>query len=392
MMPEMVSQKYEQEVKVPPSQVYKSFTNATLLRYWLCDGATAAPRPGGRLIMWWNDGSHASGEYQQLETDHLVSFVLVGNKQTSPTTVTASIQEVEAGSLVQLEEVGPGLGINWAEALENLASVLETGLDLRVVNRPMLGIRISEFNESIASKLGVPINSGILVDDVIDDMGAKAAGLQQNDVIVSLGNKEADNFETLQSALKDVKGGDWVEVGFYRGSEYRTLNMELSKRPIPDIPSDPKQLAEAVRVKFEGALTELEKLLDGVSEEEASFKSEPEEWSIKETVAHLIIGEREFNGWIDDRIGDQIRWSDDWAGNTHARVSAVAAAYPTTAELVELLRRLGVENRAFINMMPSSTVDNKIGYKSIGSFMLESPTHIQEHFEQIQKAIETARK
>lgn len=49
------------------------------------------------------------------------------------------------------------------------------------------------------------------------------------------------------------------------------MNMELSKRPIPDIPSDPKQLAEAVRVKFEGALTELEKLLDEVSEEEDSL-------------------------------------------------------------------------------------------------------------------------
>jgi uncharacterized protein YndB with AHSA1/START domain len=392
MLAENISHKFDQEVKTSASQIFNSFTNATRLRNWLCEGATAAPHPGGRLIMWWHDGNHASGEYVRLEKDRLVSFVLAGKKQNALTTITASIERLEASSKVQLEVAGPECGINWSEALENLASSLETGLDLRVVRRPMLGIGVSDFNETIAAQLGIPVSSGIRIDNVLDDMSAKAAGIQKDDIIVSLGDKEATSFETLQTALKDLKAGDWVEVGFYRGSEYKTVKMELSKRPIPEIPPDPIQLAEADEKKFDEAFAELEKLLEGISEEEASFKPGPDEWSAKETIAHLIIGEREFNGWINDYISDQVRWSDDWGGNLHERVRAVVAAFPTTAELLEQLRRLGAENRTFISYLPASAVENQSSYRSIGTFILESPNHIREHFEQIQKTIEKERK
>jgi uncharacterized protein YndB with AHSA1/START domain len=391
MLAVTITQKFEQQVKAPPSQVFKLFTNATRLSNWLSNGATVSPRSGGRLILWWNDGSSAAGEYDQLEKDHLVSFTLSGHKQTAPTQVTVEIQEEEGSSKVAVEEAGPGFGVLWGEALENLVSVLETGLDLRLTMRPMLGITISDFNETIAAQLGVPVPSGIRIDGVVEEMGAKAAGIQKDDVLVSLGGKEANGWETLQTALQDFKAGDRVEVGFYRGGQYKTVNMELSKRKIPEIPVNKAELAENFWRKFEEALEELKRYLEGVSEEEASYKPAEDEWSAKEVLAHIIIGEREFNGWINDHISEYVRWSDDWGGNLHERTSALVAVYTTLPELLDQLRRAGKENREFVSRLPAAAVENQSIYRAIGSFILQSPSHISEHLEQIQKTVQAAR-
>jgi uncharacterized protein YndB with AHSA1/START domain len=391
MLAETISQKFDQKIKAPPSQVFKSFTNATRLSHWLSDGATVSPRSRGRLVLWWNDGRSAAGEYERLEKDRLISFTLIGHRQTASTKVTVEIHEEDGGSNVAVEEAGPGFGIQWGEALENLASVLETGLDLRLTRRPMLGITISDFNETIASQLGVPVAKGIRIDGVADEMGAKAAGIQKDDVLVSLGGKEATGWETLQTALQGFKAGDRVEVGFYRGSEYQTVNMELSRRPLPEIPSKPADLAEDYWGKLDKELVELETYLADVSAEEASFKPAENEWSVKEVLAHMIIGEREFNGWINDHISEYVRWSDDWGGNLHERTGALVAVYPTLPELLDLLRRAGKENREFVKRLPAAAVENKSIYRAIGSFILQSPSHIHEHLEQIQKAVQAAR-
>ena len=39
------------DLKVPPAEVFRAFSNATVLREWLCDVATVNPREGGRLQM-----------------------------------------------------------------------------------------------------------------------------------------------------------------------------------------------------------------------------------------------------------------------------------------------------------------------------------------------------
>jgi hypothetical protein len=43
---------------------------------------------------------------------------------------------------------------NWVSSLENLKSVLETGIDLRIANRPMLGIVPGDFTPEQAKAWG----------------------------------------------------------------------------------------------------------------------------------------------------------------------------------------------------------------------------------------------
>jgi hypothetical protein len=63
---------------------------------------------------------------------------------------------------------------NWEDSLENLKSVLETGVDLRISTRPMLGIAPGDFTEAQAVALGVPVREGMRLDGLVDGMGAES--------------------------------------------------------------------------------------------------------------------------------------------------------------------------------------------------------------------------
>jgi hypothetical protein len=97
---------------------------------------------------------------------------------------------------------------------------------------------------------------------------------------------------------------------------------------------------------------ELDGLVEGVSEEVASFRPAPEAWSAKETLAHLIAGERWLHGWVIDMIGGNEPWYDDWGGNVPARHAAVLAVYPTVVALLDELKRSEVETEALLAALP----------------------------------------
>jgi uncharacterized protein YndB with AHSA1/START domain/molybdopterin-guanine dinucleotide biosynthesis protein A len=248
---------FSQVIKTDAEGAYRAFTNATELRGWLCNVATVVPRPGGRLYLWWESGYYTSGEYITAEPGRRVSFTWSGKDDPAQSKVEITFSPQDGGTLVKVshQDLGSGPEWNksrsemekgWSNALENLNSVVTTGEDLRFVTRPMLGIIVDDFNEEVAKKLGMTSADGIRLGGTVAGMGAEAAGLKENDVIVSMGGMPTINFETLNQALTAHKAGDTVEVIYFRGGEQQTLQMKLSGRPIPEIPTTAQGLAEAV--------------------------------------------------------------------------------------------------------------------------------------------------
>jgi hypothetical protein len=231
--------------------------------------------------------------------------------------------------------------------------VLDTGEDLRFTLRPMLGILIGEFNAEIAKELGVPVTNAVRLDGVVENMGAKAAGLQANDVIVRMAGIPTVDWDSLTFALQKHRAGDKVEVVFYRGEEKKTVIMELSHRPIPDIPFSTQELATRVRKIYAEMYVEMDKFLAGVSEEEGSFKPGPDEWSVKGNLAHMIHGERGYQSWITDLIGGYERVADDYGGNIHAYIDATLAIYTTIPDLVSAYKRASSETVELLLACPT---------------------------------------
>ena len=393
----------EQFIKASPTQVYYAFTHAIALHEWLCDFATVAPRPGGRMYLWWHGEFYSAGEYVSQEENKSLVFKWFGRGDLVPTDVAISLKEKDSGTLVTLAHTVPdgeewierakGFKAEWDSTLPNLASVLETGLDQRIFDRPMLGINISDFSPEVAKSLGVPVTQGVRIDSPLKEMGAYKAGLRKDDVLVQFNGKSiANDFGSLVSALRGTKGGDKVEVVFYRGPEKNTVIMELSKRPVPDVPWEPAELARRVRTKYDKSLAALKQCFRSVTEDEADREPTAGEWSVKQTLAHLIQTERNGIANLDDVVGGYERLSDDWGGNLPAHINATVKAYKNVRGMLAELKRLADEAVAFLAALPPEFVARKCSYYQAAWQMLEAQGHTASHVEQIKSAIAAAQK
>jgi uncharacterized protein YndB with AHSA1/START domain len=392
----------QRQVMADPRQVYRAFTNATVLREWFCDVATVNPNHGGRIYMAWDDGYYSSGYYLVLKEFKEVAFTWFGRGEPRETRVSVRIKAQKGGSLLTLEHLRIGAGKAWAsiagefqkeweKSLDNLASVLETGEDLRLTQRPMMGIGISDFDAEIARQIGVPISKGMRLDAVVQGMGAEAAGLLADDVIVRLGGHDTPDGASLHTALQVHRAGDRVEVEYYRGAEKKTTSMQLSRRPLPELPATLQGVAEARRQKADAGFSELDAFLAGITEREAFFKPDKDAWSVMEVLAHLIHGERDYQQFICDVAGYQQPLYDDYAGNLQARNAATLAAYPKLAEMVGELKHSTHETIALMAALPDDFMAHKAAFWQIAYNTLEPDYHIATHLEQMRAAIQAAR-
>jgi uncharacterized protein YndB with AHSA1/START domain len=258
MSPETQSYEFNQTIQATSAQIFYAFTNAAALKEWMCDVATLSPKAGGRIYLAWNSGFYASGEFTVFEADEKLAFTWFGRGEPAPTMVEVTLTPENDQTHVKVIHRGLGSGEEWENmiqevkegwpsSLENLASVLENGPDLRVVLRPMLGIVPGDFDKQIAEQLAVPVTEGIHLESVLETMGAYAAGLRKDDVIVEIDEKALTDYPSLANALNGHRAGDKVEVVFYRGAEKKNILMELSRRPLPDMPPTIEALAEVVK-------------------------------------------------------------------------------------------------------------------------------------------------
>ena len=388
-------------VQAPAKLAYRAFTNSTSLREWLCDVATVEPHPSGRMYLWWRGDFYSSGHYIELDENKRVRFRWFSNIDPGPTEVTVSISEKAGDTLVRLDHEVPDdpswegkaqtFRENWQESLRNLKSVLETGVDLRFSERPMLGIMIGSFTGEQAQEMGVPVHEGMRLDAVVDGMGAQRSGLQKDDVIVEFAGHPIYNANSLPNALSGKKGGDTVEVVIYRGPAKKTIQLELSKRPMPEVPFNAAELAKRARELYEPGLAEVEKCFEGFTDDEAMAKPDPKEWSALEIIAHLIHGERGNQAFLTSLIDGYEITTDGFGDNIDAQVAATVKANPSVALMLSALRKTVEETLAYVSLLPPEFVENKGSYYRFGFGLLQPNFHLTGHTEQIKNALSAAR-
>ena len=389
-------------VQAPLKFAYRAFTNATSLREWLCDVATVAPHPRGRMYLWWAGDFYSSGHYLELEENKRVKFRWYSSIDPAPTEVTVTFTEKDGGVNVRMDHEVPsdeawkkmaeGFRNNWQDSLRNLKSVLETGIDLRIAERPMLGIVPGDFSPEQAKALNVPVLEGMRLDATVEGMGAKRAGIERDDVLVSMAGKPITNdFTSLQIAIAGKKGGDVIEVEFYRGTEKKKVSMELTKRPMADVPFNSVELAKKARALMQPALAEIEKCFEGYTDEQAMKRPEPNEWSALEVVAHLIQGERFNVIYLASLVDGYEAVSDGFGSNISESMAAMVKANPSIKLMMEALRRSVDEVLLFVEMLPTDFVANKGSYYRFGSGLLQPEFHLNAHTDQLRKALEAAK-
>lgn len=391
--------KISQTIKAPIEQVYHAFTNSTNLREWLCDYATTSPKVGGRIYMAWNSGFYTSGEFTQLIPNKAVEFTWVGRSEPAPTCVEVTLSETGDAVEMVLEHTGLGEGPEWEDfhqefqhewerSLRNLVSVLETGADLRITRRPMLGIFLSDFNPEIAARLNVPVQEGIRIEGTIDGLGAQKAGLLKNDVIVSMDGHPITTFGSLAPVIQAHEAGDEIVVEYYRGPEKHSVQMKLGQRPIPDIIWDPGQLADKVSEQIAHADSDLEAAFQGVTEDQAARRPSSGDWNAKEILAHLILVEQGTIQYLAS-VMTRAALSSDGGENSDAQTRAVVAVYQTVPALLEEFKRCEAITIETIRNASPEFVARKSSYWQIAFSLLQGPVHTYQHIEQIKTALQS---
>ena len=394
--------KFERTISGKPEDVYYVVSTSQGWRDWMADAAYFRATPGGSFHLSWDTGWYASGTVETMEKPDKIVLTWSGKDAPGATQVAISLEPAGESTLVKVVQSGFGEGEQWDASwelaaggwetgLENLESIFNTGADLRVTRRPMLGIMGNDFSEEIAASIGVPVTEGTRLADVVEGMGAEKAGLQGDDVIVEMDGTSLRSWEDLGPVLQRRRAGDTVSVVFYRGAEKQEVEMELMGRPIPDLDLDPEVFAQEYRKVAGEVMEELRQALDGVSESEAEIAAE-DRWSVKENLAHLILTEEYNIMQLTDLIQDGEPQSAGGGENRRESLRAIVSTTPTIELLMQRLERAQEQTCSMLEESAQVLKARKGVMWRLGTNLLHFPGgHDRDHIEQMMREVEWAR-
>lgn len=402
MSQETTTLTFEQTVAVPATAVYFAFTNAGMVRQWLCNNSQISPREGGRIYLYWQQGYYASGEFTKLVPNETIAFTWQGRNEPFVTQVNVSLSEADDTTAVTLTHSDVPTGDDWAElrqelskgwetGLENLRSVLEKGVDKRVYDRPFMGILIGGVvSAEDAQTLGLPIAGGIRLGGTLADTGAALAGLQTGDIIVNVGGNETKDFPTLQTAMQPLKIEDKVKVTYYRDGEKASTNMTIMPRPVPEIPATAVAFAATLEEIYAQINDALDASVADASDAEADYRPSDDAWNAKEILAHVITTERGVQMGLATRVTQGVL--DGFPNNPNAWVRSVTAVHPTLASMVQAWKETAAETVALVAALPDEFMAQKVHIlNEVNNLITGLPGHTHGHIVEIKALLAAAR-
>jgi S1-C subfamily serine protease len=135
-------------------------------------------------------------------------------------------------------------GIGFAIPVDTLRAILSDYKKYGRVRRPSLGIESLSIGPDLAEQIGLPADSGVLIQKVIPGGAADRAGLRGGsqraylgntpiylggDLIVGIDSQQVTNTQDLSEIMDEHQAGDTVTVTFYRGRRRMTATVTLGE-------------------------------------------------------------------------------------------------------------------------------------------------------------------
>ncbi|MBK7452910.1 MAG: PDZ domain-containing protein [Anaerolineales bacterium] len=121
------------------------------------------------------------------------------------------------------EGLGFAIPVNTAQAVAN--QIVAQGY----FSRPFMGISYQAISPDIAANYNLPVQWGVYVTKVAADSPASKAGLQADDIIISLNNVKMDETHNYLNVLYTYKPGDQVTLGVMRDGKEITIQITLGE-------------------------------------------------------------------------------------------------------------------------------------------------------------------
>jgi S1-C subfamily serine protease len=148
----------------------------------------------------------------------------------------------------QIESSGGGgnVGIGFAVPINTASEVAQQLIDDGEVQHAFLGISGADLTPEVSDVLNVDADGGALVQSVVDDSPADAAGIQAGDsqitidgqpmqaggdVIVAADGEPVETMSDVIAAVDAKQPGDELELTLLRDGDQRDVAVELAERP-----------------------------------------------------------------------------------------------------------------------------------------------------------------
>src|SRR3954451_11107071 len=143
-----------------------------------------------------------------------------------------------------LSNVGQNAGIGFAIPINTAKAVLNDLMTLGRVRRPALGVRTVPFSPELAEEIGLPVNYGLLIVQVVPGGSADQAGLRGGteraylgntpimlggDLIVAIDGQKVESEDDLAQMMNDHRAGDSVKITVYRGKKKLDVTVSLGE-------------------------------------------------------------------------------------------------------------------------------------------------------------------
>jgi len=373
----------ETVVRHPPIEVWHAFTKPGHLYYWFGEAAEIDLRVGGAYIA-------RSSFKMRLDTtvERLVEgrrLVLRPTRRGDDARIEVDLVKLSGGETrVLVADPDSENEAPWRDALENLRSVWERGIDLRESRLAVMGIGPRDIDPAERPVAGVPAGAGARLNAVVNGGPAEKAGLMPGDVVTSFDGAPVRSGEDLVRGIQSRKPGDVVTVRVVRNGEPVAVSVTLGLRNgRGEPPPHPERLLKTLREAVPRADTKLDAAVRGLSDEDAYRPEGPDAWSVAQLLAHLSITERMLQCWLDQAARGERPAVDSDACTNPSRIAAVLEGRPTVRELVDRLRRDEAETISFLAHVPRQVAAFKPRWGRVAFVALDYHIHSEDHLAQI---------
>jgi serine protease Do/serine protease DegQ len=155
-----------------------------------------------------------------------------------------------------LSRSGGNIGIGFAIPVNMVRTIMDQLVNTGAVHRGLLGVNIDDVTPDIAATYGLHDNSGALVTTVMPNSAAEKAGIQIQDVIVSINGSRVRDSGSLKATVGLLHPGEQVRVGLIRDGREQTVSAVLGEltaaAAAAEEPDEPEGFAQ-LDPTFEGA-------------------------------------------------------------------------------------------------------------------------------------------
>jgi serine protease Do len=99
------------------------------------------------------------------------------------------------------------------------------------LHRGEIGIHVQSITPSLAAGLGLAMDQGVIVSDVLPGSPAEMAGLKVQDIILSLDDKPVGSLPVFGLYMLMSRAGDRMKIRVLRGGEEMQLEVPVAQQP-----------------------------------------------------------------------------------------------------------------------------------------------------------------